>query len=166
MKRPAALQMKRPAALVMKKPATASVKKPAVKKPAASTKSSVKRPAVATRTPSKTSTARSSMLEEPSHCSSPEGPVTPSPAADIHVDPQEVADQSNAHVQEQCLLMVHVPDFFPGCLPDVPEDHVPSIDAYENAPCGWLREWDFLTQPQRVFLINRPDGIFQAYGTR
>ncbi len=154
---PAQLQMKRPSALVMKKPASCSMKKPA-----ASAKSSVKRPAAATRKPSKATNARSSELEGGGPSSCHEGHVNSDSTSDIQLDPQEGADQPVVIQQEPCLLMVHVPDFFPGCLPDVPDNHAPSQDALENAPCGWLREWDFLTQPQRVYLINRPDGIFEA----
>ena len=154
---PAHLQMKRPAALVMKKPAKCSMKKPA-----ASAKSSVKRPAVATRKPSKATTASSSELIDDGTSSCHEAHMNGGSTYDIHGDPQEVAAEPVAPEEEPCLLMVHVPDLFPGFLPDVPDNHEPSQDALENAPCGWLREWGFLTQPQRVYLINRPDGIFQA----
>ena len=122
----------------------------------------MKRPAAASRKPSKATNERSSELEVDGTASCHEGNANEDFTSDIHVDLQEVADQPVALQQEPCLLMVHVPDFFPGCLPDVPDNHAPSQDALENAPCGWLREWDFLTQPQRVYLINRPDGIFQA----
>ena len=171
--------MKRPAAahkaVCYKKPASCSMEKPA-----ASAKSTSKRPAAATRkmTTAKASETSSSEVEDDQSDSmyegkspSPDGHdvhVTPPEVGQSHVAPQEVdpchvapQEVCNAADEEECLTMVHVPDFFPGCIPHVPENHQPSQDAQENAPCGWLPEWDFLTQPQRVFLINRgADGIF------
>lgn len=176
---PSQKQMKRPTAAhkaaCSKKPAARSMKKPA-----ASAKSVLKRPAAVTRTPATVSQTSSSEVEDdqsdsiyeansdghavdPVHVTPPEGDQSHVPAQEV--DPCHVASQEgcNADDDNDCLIMVHVPDFFPGCIPAVPENHEPSQDAQENAPCGWLPEWDFLTQPQRIFLINRgPDGIFPA----
>ena len=40
------------------------------------------------------------------------------------------------------------------------DQHEPSEDAKQNAPEGWLIEWDFMTEEQRQSVINHPDGIF------
>lgn len=58
-------------------------------------------------------------------------------------------------------LDMPVPDEFPGFLTEVSFDHSPSQEACEEAPNGWLRDWDFLTIEQRVYILHHPEnGIF------
>ena len=61
----------------------------------------------------------------------------------------------------QRYLGMPVPDEFPGYLSEAPFDYSPTQEAHEEAPHGWLRDWDFLTIEQRVFILHHPDnGIF------
>ena len=47
-------------------------------------------------------------------------------------------------------------DPFPGYVPDAPETHEPSEQAMNDAPEGWLLEWDFLTPEQRQWIHRNP----------
>ena len=47
-------------------------------------------------------------------------------------------------------------DPFPGYVPDPPETYEPSAQAVNDAPEGWLLEWDFLTPEQRGWIIRNP----------
>ena len=59
-----------------------------------------------------------------------------------------------------------IPDRFPGFMPDdPPDDHSPAEWAKEEAPNGWLLIWEFLTKPQRLYILHHvgeEGGVFMG----
>lgn len=47
-------------------------------------------------------------------------------------------------------------DPFPGYVPNPPETYEPSDQAINDAPEGWVLEWDFLTREQREWILRNP----------
>lgn len=81
------------------------------------------------------------------------------PAAAPVRPPSTTSEDSNAPIPfPERYLGLPVPDVFPGFLAEVPFDHSPSQEACEEAPYGWLRDWDFLSLEQRVYVLHHPEG--------
>lgn len=95
-----------------------------------------------------------SVMKKPS-----KGEAKPAAAVDL---PSTSGEDEYAQVPfPERYLGLPVPDEFPGFLSEVPFDHSPSQEACQEAPHGWLRDWDFLTIEQRVYILHNPDsGIF------
>ena len=119
-----------------------AIKKPSMKKPAATLKP-FKKPAAA------------AALKKPATIGAGEEPAGPESMMEA------VEEGAPAFPLE--LQVVEVPEECEDEMPIVDWECSPSQQARDEAPPGWLMEWDFMTRRQQLYIPHNPEGgVFRA----